>query len=101
LRLARLFAIVTGMKREPVRWTDLDLAPADSTANGPGTFKAVLAELKTQPGRWAEVARYTSDRRKSAYSRGSQTQRRNPEIEYAVRDEGNDTVLYMRVREDA
>jgi len=77
-----------------VRWTDDDLTP---TARGPrNTLELLVAELSTQPGRWAEVARYTLERKGSASSRGAQSVKRYPELQYVVRREGDEFVLYMR-----
>lgn len=77
-----------------MKWAD-DL-PAAARRTHRSSVRRMIAELETQPGRWAEVARYPEDREKSAWSRGSQTCRRYPMLEYAVRREGGEAVLYFR-----
>lgn len=68
-----------------------------SSRRGPrGNVLALVTELEQRPGEWVEVARYPADRRKSAWSRGSQTCIRYPQLDYAVQPEGTDVVLYLR-----
>lgn len=78
-----------------MKWTDQQFEP--SGRNPRNNLQHMLAELRTQPGRWAEVGRYEPHRRGSALSRGSQTQKRYPELEYHVQREGEEYVLYFRV----
>lgn len=56
-----------------------------------------IDELRARRGQWAEVARYGSERsRTSAWSRGRMVNKRHPDIEYAVRSDGDEYVLYLR-----
>lgn len=60
-----------------------------------GNVSALVTDLEQRPGEWVEVARYPAERRKSAWSRGSQTCTRYPQLDYAVESEGTDAVLYF------
>jgi hypothetical protein len=82
-----------------VKWVDREIKPASGGA-GRNTAQAMVAQLASQPGRWAEVARYSLDRKGSAKSRGSMMVKRFAEerVEYAVEREGEEFVLYLRVR---
>lgn len=72
-------------------------APIVAAARRPrNTVELLVADLATRPGEWVEVARYPASRRRSAYSRGSQTVTRYPELEYAVTRDGADSVLHFR-----
>lgn len=75
--------------------TDETIEPAQRAPRG--DVAGMVAELSEQPGRWAEVARYPQERERSAWSRGSQTCRRYPTLDYAVRREGSEAVLYFRI----
>lgn len=77
-----------------MKWTD-DI-PAAARRKHRSNVAEMVAELAEQPGRWAEVARYPEDRIRSAWSRGSQTVRRYPVLEYAVRRDGSEAVLFFR-----
>lgn len=74
----------------------VDTLPEPARRRSQTRVRSLVTELEAQPGRWAEVGRYPEDRAKSAWSRGSQTCRRYPELEYAVRREGSEAVLYFR-----
>lgn len=81
-----------------VKWTNKKIRPADT---GPrGTMQTVVDELQQQPGRWAEIERYSLDRKASARSRGSNATKRyktdQGAVEYAVERDGQEFVLYMR-----
>lgn len=67
-----------------------------STKKAPGSLGPVLAELRARPGQWAEITRYAPIQRPSAASRGGQIARRYPDIEYAVRAQADEVVLYLR-----
>lgn len=60
------------------------------------TVELLVADLATRPGEWVEVARYPHARRRSAYSRGSQTVTRYPVLEYAVTRTEAEAVLHFR-----
>lgn len=79
-----------------MKWTDETIEPVEWRPRS--STEQLVAELETQPGRWAEVARYPAERIASARSRGSQTVKRHPRLQYAVKpaDDG-DAVLYFRV----
>lgn len=81
-----------------MKWTDPGFQPAPPRRGPRGSVLAMIEELRTQPGRWAEVATYPVGRVPSARSRGSQTAQRYPELEYAVEvaDDGAAT-LYFRI----
>jgi hypothetical protein len=57
---------------------------------------ALVADLATRPGEWAEVYRYPLARIRSAYSRGSETCARYPVLEYVVTREEAEAVLRFR-----
>lgn len=81
-----------------MKWVD-DL-PIEAVEYKPrNNFARRAAELLEQPGRWAEFARYEAERKGSALSRGSQTCKRYPALEYAVRRDGDEFVLYFRAKE--
>lgn len=56
----------------------------------------LIAELQHRPGEWYEVARYPAARRKTAWSRGSQTCARYPELDYGVSEVDGEAVLYFQ-----
>lgn len=61
----------------------------------------LVEELMTEaPGTWREVARYPADRRKSAWSRGSETCTRYPVLDYAVEPDEDGVALYFSLRPD-
>jgi hypothetical protein len=70
-----------------------ELTPARPMLDLPWLVERLMADR----GRWEEVARYPAHRRKSAWSRGSQTVARYPRLEYAVDQDGDEYVLYFRV----
>lgn len=74
-----------------------DLQPVRRRYNT--SIRRLVLELAETPGEWHEVGRYPADRRKSAWSRGSQTTARYPQLEYAVQREGDEFVLYFRANE--
>lgn len=76
-----------------------DLQPSKGLKSG--RLDTMIAELSEHPGQWAEIDRYELERRASAYSRGSQTCRRYPVLEYAVERDGDEFVLYFRVTREA
>lgn len=78
-----------------MKWTDEDVVPANRRPNN--DVRAMVEMLAEQPGRWAEVDRYPANRTKSAWSRGSQTVKRYPILEYAVHRQGDESVLFFRV----
>lgn len=78
-----------------MKWTDKELKPVNHQERS--SVAAMVAELETQPGRWAEIARYAPERLGSARSRGAQTCKRYPQLEYVVEREGSEFVLYFRV----
>lgn len=81
-----------------MKWTEPGFEPAQQQRGPRNSVLAMIAELRTQPGRWAEVATYTPDRLPSARSRGSQTVQRYPELQYAVeRSDDGTATLYFRV----
>lgn len=53
--------------------------------------------LRRNPGKWAEVARYPSERKNNASSRGSYLCRTNPGVECATRTVDGETILFLRV----
>lgn len=62
------------------------------------SVRRLIAELEAEPGQWRRIAGYPPEREKSAWTRGSTTVRRHPELEYTVRrtaDGGAD--LYLRI----
>ncbi len=74
----------------------VDELPEPGPKKGPGALAPILAELRSNPGRWAELDRYPRDRYHSAHSRGVGINKRHPDIEYAARRVGDDAVLYLR-----
>jgi lipocalin len=76
-----------------MKMTDETIAPARPMLDLPW----LVEQLDADRGRWAEVARYPESRRKSAWSRGSQTVARYPKLEYAVNRDGDEYVLYFRI----
>jgi hypothetical protein len=76
-----------------IKFTDKDLEPADGHGH---SFRDFLSELKTQPGRWAELERYEMRRIRSAASRGSNYKKRYPGVQYSIEIEGDEAVLYVR-----
>jgi hypothetical protein len=80
-----------------MKWTDEQLKPA--TDNRTIDVQTMLAELETQPGRWAEIARYDLARRTAAYSRGSMNAKRHKErrLQYSVARDGDEYVLFYRI----
>jgi hypothetical protein len=83
---------------QPVKFTDEVITPANVRPQL--DVRRLVDTLCEQPGRWAEVERYPLSRIQSARSRGSQTVKRYPILEYAVRTEGSAAVLYFRVPTD-
>lgn len=81
-----------------MKFTDETIVPAQPQPRG--DVQAMIAELEKQPGRWAEVAVYPPERVQSARSRGAQTVKRYPQLQYAVQKEGNGYVLYFRIPTD-
>lgn len=79
-----------------VKWVDREIHPATRAPRN--SVEAMIAELSTQPGRWAEIARYSLDRKQSARTRGSMMAKRHPTVEYAVEREADEFVLYLRVK---
>jgi hypothetical protein len=82
-----------------VRFTDETIVPAQRQPRR-NPVQQMIAELEAQPGRWAEVAVYPPERMQSARSRGSQTCKRYPQLQYAVTPRaigaGYEYVLYFR-----
>lgn len=79
-----------------LNWTDEDLAPASQPEHL--NLRAVIDGLAQQPGRWAEIATYPAERRKTAWTRGSTTCRRYPGLEYSVVEHGDGSVvLHFRI----
>lgn len=78
-----------------MKWTDGPVTAANVRPNT--DVRRLVETLAEQPGRWAEVGRYPLTRKRSAYSRGSQTVRRYPVLQYAVQTDGDDVVLLFRV----
>lgn len=74
-----------------------DLKPSRDVGNPRDAVRRMIEELQTQPGRWAEIARYPLERHGSAKSRASMTRKRYPEIEYAVERDGDEFILYFRI----
>jgi hypothetical protein len=85
-----------------MKWTDDVIVPAQKQPRG-NAVQQMIAELEAQPGRWAEVATYPPERMQSARSRGSQTCKRYPQLQYAVqqippgRPQGMRYALYFRI----
>jgi hypothetical protein len=79
-----------------VKWTDETIVPAQKQPRQ-HSVQQMIAELEQQPGRWAEVAVYPPERMQSARSRGSQTCKRYPQLQYAVQRQGMRYALYFRV----
>lgn len=75
-----------------MKWTTQELEPANGKREA---LAPILASLREQPGRWAELDRYPLDRIASARSRGCQIMRRHA-VEYAVETSGSEAVLYLR-----
>jgi hypothetical protein len=84
-----------------MKWTDETIVPAQKQPRG-NAVQQMIAELEAQPGRWAEVATYPPERMQSARSRGSQTVKRYPQLQYAVQRRMPDAqyVLYFRIPAD-
>lgn len=59
--------------------------------------RRLIAELKAEPGEWRRIAGYPPEREKSAWTRGSTTVRRHPELEYTVRRTDDGAELYLRI----
>jgi hypothetical protein len=82
-----------------VRFTDETIVPAQRQPRR-NPVQDMIRELESQPGRWAEVATYPPERMQSARSRGSQTCKRYPQLQYAVtpraKGAGYEYVLYFR-----
>lgn len=76
------------------KWANVEAEPAQRRTQI--SVRKLAEELRAEPGRWAEVGRYTSERRTSAWSRGSTICMRYPGLEYAVKPDGAEYVLYLR-----
>lgn len=84
-----------------MKWTEDSVVPANTRPNT--DVRRLVDTLAEHPGRWAEIDTYPAGRKKSAYSRGSQTVKRYPVLEYSVGERADDDgapvfVLYFRVR---
>lgn len=73
-----------------------ELPPSKAPGAAPDSLVPVIAALRENPGQWAELSRYSKERRSSAASRGHQIRRRHDGIEYATRSDGDEVVLYLR-----
>lgn len=78
------------MSNADTKWVE-ELPPPERKSN----MTRIYPELIANPGRWAEVQRYNGPSSRP-HGRAMQYTAAHPEIEYAVRRDGEQWVLYMR-----